>query len=120
MSFLTVLLGIIAVVALAVYFFGIPPQWKREMERKALETMGENKASYLIKGKPQFLCDRFSDCVANAVMVDQISKIPASDQQEIKDFKKGLGNALGGAANNPLGKEGGEFADKLTSPFSGR
>jgi hypothetical protein len=58
--------------------------------------------------------------VTDKQRIDQINKIPASDQQDIKDFKKGLANALGGAANNPAGKEGGEIADKLTSPFTGR
>lgn len=41
--------------------FGIPPELKRKMEEKALETMGENKASYLMK--------------------DAIGKVPASDQK---------------------------------------
>jgi len=41
--------------------FGIPPQMKRQMEEKALETMGENKASYMMK--------------------DAIGQMPASDQQ---------------------------------------
>lgn len=54
------------------------------MEEKALETMGENKASYMMK--------------------DTISKVPASDQEDVKELKKGLGNAAGGALQNPLGK----------------
>ncbi|KAJ9648428.1 hypothetical protein H2199_001283 [Coniosporium tulheliwenetii] len=72
----TVLAGIVAMLAVAVYFFGIPPELKRKMENEALKTMGENKASYIVK--------------------DQINKLPASDQEDIKDLKKGLGNALGG------------------------
>lgn len=48
---LTVLAGAIALIGLYVYFFGIPPELKREMEKKALETMGENKASYVLKGE---------------------------------------------------------------------
>lgn len=48
---LTVLVGAIVVVGLYVYIFGIPTEMKREMEKKALETMGENKASYVLKGK---------------------------------------------------------------------
>lgn len=36
----------IALVAGYVYLFGIPPWLKREIEEKALETMGENKMSY--------------------------------------------------------------------------
>jgi hypothetical protein len=47
---LTAFAGIVALISLAVYFFGIPPELKRKMERKALETMGENKASYVLKG----------------------------------------------------------------------
>jgi len=46
----TVLAGIIALAAGYIYFFGIPPEAKRAMEEKALETMGENKASYMMKG----------------------------------------------------------------------
>ncbi|PNS13933.1 hypothetical protein CAC42_1424 [Sphaceloma murrayae] len=99
-KFFTALAGILAVVAGYVYLFGIPPQWKRAMENKALETMGENKASFMVK--------------------NQINKVPASDQQDVKDLKQGLGNLAGGALQNPLGKETGNVADRLTSPFTGR
>ncbi|KAF2151685.1 hypothetical protein K461DRAFT_279169 [Myriangium duriaei CBS 260.36] len=99
-GFFTVLAGILAVIAGAVYFFGIPREWKRAAEEKALETMGENKASYVLK--------------------DQISKLPASDQEDVKELQKGLGNALGGTLQNPLGKFAGDTADGLTSPFTGR
>lgn len=47
------------------------------MEEKALETMGENKASYMMK--------------------DAVGKIPASDQEDVKELQKGLGNTLGGS-----------------------
>jgi hypothetical protein len=63
--------------------FGIPPQLKRQLEDKALETMGENKASYLTKS--------------------YVDKIPTSDQKEVGELKKGVGNAAGGALQNPLG-----------------
>lgn len=46
----TVFAGIVALIAGAIYVFGIPPEIKHKMEEKALETMGENKASYLMKG----------------------------------------------------------------------
>jgi hypothetical protein len=49
-TYLSVLAAVVALMAGAVYLFGVPPQWKRAMEEKALETMGENKASYLVKG----------------------------------------------------------------------
>lgn len=49
-TYLSVLAAVVALMVGAVYLFGIPPQWKRAMEDKALETMGENKASYLVKG----------------------------------------------------------------------
>jgi hypothetical protein len=35
-------------------------------------------------------------------------------------LKKGLGNAIGGISNNPLGEATGEAADNLTSPLTGR
>ncbi|KAK0292105.1 hypothetical protein LTR91_000099 [Friedmanniomyces endolithicus] len=80
--------------------FGIPPQLKRQMEEKALETMGENKASYMMK--------------------DAIGQMPASDQQNVKDFQKGLGNIMGGSMQNPLGKFTGNTADDVTKEFTGR
>jgi len=42
--------GLLAVLIGAIYLFGIPPGMKRAMEEKALDTMGENKASYTLKG----------------------------------------------------------------------
>ena len=45
--------------------------------------MGENKASYLTKS--------------------YVDKIPTSDQKEVGELKKGVGNAAGGALQNPLG-----------------
>jgi hypothetical protein len=45
--------------------------------------MGENKASYLTKS--------------------YVEKIPASDQKDVRELKKGVGNAAGGALQNPLG-----------------
>lgn len=53
---LTVLAGIIGVLSLAVYLFGIPPELKRKMERQALKTMGENKMSYMAKGQSNDVC----------------------------------------------------------------
>ncbi|KAF2635328.1 hypothetical protein P280DRAFT_411756 [Massarina eburnea CBS 473.64] len=97
---LTVLAGFVGVVALAIYIFGIPPEVKRKMERQALQTMGENKMSYMAKG--------------------QISKIPDTDQRDIDQLKKGVGNAVGGLTQNPLGEATGETADRLTSPLTGR
>lgn len=49
-TILTVLAGLVAVAAAAIYFFGIPPETKRAMEKQALKTMGENKMSYMAKG----------------------------------------------------------------------
>ncbi|OAL07329.1 hypothetical protein IQ06DRAFT_289058 [Phaeosphaeriaceae sp. SRC1lsM3a] len=96
----TVFAGILALAGAYLYFFGIDPETKRALERKALKTMGENKMSYMAK--------------------DQIDKIPTSDQQDVKNLKKGLGNAVGGLTQNPLGEQGGETADRLTSPLTGR
>lgn len=88
------------------------------MEEKALETMGENKASYMMK--------------------DAIGKVPADDQevcipheltqdllietrmQDVKELKKGLGNFAGGSLQNPLGKFAGNTADDATKDFTGR
>ena len=68
-SFLTILAGVVTLIAVGIYFFGIPPELKRKMERAALQTMGENKASYLVKGildnlesffySPQLMTDDF-------------------------------------------------------------
>lgn len=99
-TILTVLAGLVAAAAAAIYFFGIPPEAKRAMEKQALKTMGENKLSYMAK--------------------DSIDKIPSSDQEDVKNLKKGLGNAVGGIVNNPIGETGGETADRLTSPLTGR
>lgn len=63
--------------------FGIPTWLKRDIEDKALNTMGENKASYLTKS--------------------YVDKIPASDQKDVNELKKGVGNAAGGVLQNPLG-----------------
>jgi hypothetical protein len=52
----TVFAGIIALLALGIYLFGIPPELKRKMEKAALKTMGENKASYVLKGT--FIIDK--------------------------------------------------------------
>lgn len=49
-QFWTIFAGVIGVIALAVYLFGIPPEMKRKLERQALQTMGENKMSYVVKG----------------------------------------------------------------------
>ncbi|XTI95366.1 hypothetical protein V2W45_1018636 [Cenococcum geophilum] len=99
-SVLTAFAGIVAAISIAIYFFGIPPELKRKMEKQALKTMGENKASYLVK--------------------DQIGKMPASDQKDVKDLKKGLGNVIGGGLNNPIGEKTGDLGDDLTKDFTGR
>ncbi|KAI4718627.1 hypothetical protein E4T48_05119 [Aureobasidium sp. EXF-10727] len=99
-TYLSVLAAVVALMVGAVYLFGVPPQWKRAMEDKALETMGENKASYLVK--------------------NQINSLPASDQKDVNEIKSGVGNLVGGAMQNPIGKEAGEVGDTLTSPLTGR
>jgi hypothetical protein len=113
----TILAGVIGVIALSIYLFGIPPEMKRKMERQALKTMGENKMSYMVKGTPQLLCT----CKTSTdPPPDQISKVPASDQEDVKNLKQGLGNAAGGLMSNPIGEATGETADRLTSPLTGR
>lgn len=52
----TVLAGLVAVLVGAIYVFGIPPGMKRAMEDKALDTMGENKASYTLKREYSLQC----------------------------------------------------------------
>ncbi|QRC98598.1 hypothetical protein JI435_046460 [Parastagonospora nodorum SN15] len=99
----TVFAGILALAGAYLYFFGIDPETKRALEKKALKTMGENKMSYLAKG-----------------MFYQINKIPTSDQEDVKNLKKSLGNAVGGVTNNPLGETAGEATDRLTAPLTGR
>ena len=46
----TVFAGVLALAGAYLYFFGIDPETKRALEKKALQTMGENKMSYLAKG----------------------------------------------------------------------
>lgn len=40
--------------------------------------------------------------------------------QDVKELKQGLGNAVGGGLQNPLGKQAGNTADDLTKPLTGR
>jgi hypothetical protein len=68
-TFFTGFAGIIAILSLAVYFFGIPPELKRKLERSALKTMGENKLSYVAKGA-------FSPHLALHTYVDPSSQCP--------------------------------------------
>jgi hypothetical protein len=115
----TIVAGTIAFLFVLIYFFGVPPELKRKAEEQALKTMGENKGT-LLPLVPVDKAGKTDERTASYLVKDQISKVPASDQQDVKDLKKGLGNALGGAVNNPAGKEGGDLGDKLTSPFTGR
>ena len=140
---LTVLAGLVAATAAYIYLFGIPPELKRDLEKKALRTMGENKASYILKGAfslpssttaislsiSQSLpthgplsSEKSEEWFTNSVfaVTDQISKVPASDQEDVKELKRGLGNVLGGATKNPLGDAAGDAADDVTKPFTGR
>lgn len=140
MTFLSTLFTYVAVLAaiagVGIYFFGIPPEVKRKLERGALKTMGENKASYALKGtsytaappapplRPLLAASKRKEnpepiLTCNA-RPDQIEKVPASDQQDVRNLKRNLGNTLGGAVQNPLGEHAGETADGLTSPFTGR
>ena len=48
-TFLTILASLVAAISVGIYFFGIPPEIKRKLERQALKTMGENKMSYVAK-----------------------------------------------------------------------
>lgn len=50
-GFLTIFAALVALATAYLYFFGIPPELKRKLERQALKTMGENKMSYMTKGK---------------------------------------------------------------------
>jgi len=47
----TILAGLVALAGAYLYFFGLSPETKRAMEKQALKTMGENKLSYMAKGK---------------------------------------------------------------------
>jgi len=82
------------------YLVGIPRETKRRMENAALNAMGENKSSYLVK--------------------DALGRIPDSDQKDLKDVKKGVSDTAGFAMQNPLGKEAGQTADDVSAPLTGR
>ncbi|KAH7399471.1 hypothetical protein BKA66DRAFT_437022 [Pyrenochaeta sp. MPI-SDFR-AT-0127] len=97
---LTIVAGLLALTAGYLYFFGISPELKRKLQKQALQTMGENQLSYVAK--------------------DQINKLPTSDQEDIKQAKKGISNLAGGALQNPLGDQAGDAADRFTSPLTGR
>lgn len=49
-GFFTILAGLVALAGAYLYFFGLSPEAKRAMEKKALKTMGENKMSYMMQG----------------------------------------------------------------------
>ncbi|KAH9826251.1 hypothetical protein Tdes44962_MAKER03635 [Teratosphaeria destructans] len=98
--FLGAFVALVAVAGAYIYLFGIPKEWKRAAEEKALETMGENKMSYMAK--------------------DAIGQIPTDDQREVKELKQGISNAVGGGLQNPLGKFAGNTADDATKDFTGR
>ena len=53
-------------------------------------------------------------------LLDQVNKLPASDQKDVKEVKKGLGNLAGGSLQNPVGKFAGDTADEATRPLTGR
>ncbi|KJY01050.1 hypothetical protein TI39_contig305g00019 [Zymoseptoria brevis] len=89
-----------SIIAGYVYVFGIPPEMKRKLEKQALQTMGENKASYMMK--------------------DTIGKMPESDQKELNDVKNTVSGVTGSALQNPLGDMAGETADDATKGFTGR
>jgi hypothetical protein len=113
----TVFAGILALAGAYLYFFGIDPETKRELERKALRTMGENKMSYMAKGT---LTKHSRHGLQYWHPPDQINKIPASDQEDVKNLKKSLGNVVGGVTKNPVGEQAGEATDRLTAPLTGR
>jgi hypothetical protein len=119
-SFLAIFAGLVALAAAYLYVFGISPELKRKMERQALKTMGENKMSYMTKGKLR--CHPTSRITAWNILTppDAIDKVPASDQENVKSLKKGISNLAGGATQNPIGEHAGEAADTLTSPLTGR
>ncbi|CAO2656910.1 Nn.00g057130.m01.CDS01 [Neocucurbitaria sp. VM-36] len=81
----TILAGLVALAGAYLYFFGLSPETKRKLENQALKTMGENKMSYMAK--------------------DQINKIPSSNQEDVKNLKKGISNLAGGAMQNPIGEQ---------------
>ena len=114
---LTILAGLIALAAGYFYFFGISPEMKRKMEQQALKTMGENKMSYMAKGES---CHPRHCLGSTDTPPDSINKIPSSDQEDVKNLKKGISNLAGGATQNPVGEQAGEAADTLTSPLTGR
>ncbi|KAI5366179.1 hypothetical protein Slin15195_G077020 [Septoria linicola] len=97
------ILVLVAVFAGYIYVVGLPPELKRDLERKALRTMGENKASYMFKSQ-----------------LDSIPDGPGGSSQELKDVKKGLGDVGGSVLQNPLGETVGETGDEATRPLTGR
>lgn len=52
---LTIVAGLLALTAAYFYFFGISPELKRKLQKRALQTMGENQLSYVAKGSASCL-----------------------------------------------------------------
>ncbi|CZT17645.1 uncharacterized protein RCC_03482 [Ramularia collo-cygni] len=96
----SLLLALTGLIVGYIYIFGVPPEMKKKMERAALKTVGENKASYALKSS--------------------ISQMPESNQQELNEAKETVGDVAGGSMQNPLGEFVGESADSATAPFTGR
>ncbi|KZF26018.1 hypothetical protein L228DRAFT_242408 [Xylona heveae TC161] len=100
----SIVVAVIAVIIAVAYFSGAAdPLIKRLMkfyfkgkakaEEKALETMGENKASYFVKGN--------------------IKDAKITDDKNVNELQGGIAEGVGGGVNNPLGKNLGEGLDKV-------
>ncbi|KAI9727921.1 MAG: hypothetical protein M1828_005326 [Chrysothrix sp. TS-e1954] len=81
---LTVFGIVVALVAVAIYFVGIPKEWKQAAEEKMAENMGESYAKDQLK--------------------EQLSKLPEADQQKAEGISSGINKLTGGDLKNPLGR----------------
>ncbi len=66
---LTVIAVVGALLAAFVYFVGIPAEWKRAVEEKYIENMGESKAKDMMKGKLLCMTSRDGPC-ANQTQIN--------------------------------------------------
>jgi hypothetical protein len=102
-TFFTALAGVIAVIGLAIFIFGIPPEIKRKMERTALKTMGENKLSYVAKGASH-KASGLSISVSNALQA-KLTRSPPPTRPTLSSSRRASATSLAAQARTHSAKQ---------------